>query len=280
MSIENFLADQHKTKPSRFKDVAGKLLSKKEPEDSRPWKWEEEISNEKLDEMENKLEQLRLYHQFTTYLKAVFYLRSIDPERPLNIDKRMLRIARQEWKKNTQNGESLSSTMQGVPLNLLDPHRGLTMTDDTWESMEIERDKNSSFMPYYLENSSFMHLLDPKREIYISESAHLQINEYLEQEKNNNRWGSFALISSEMRLLDPSRPPISDETQWQGMKKDLKSLRTKSDDNWFHILVASVRLRILAAHKVEVTKNGILITDKNPFPLDITIPSRPVRKKI
>ena len=42
MSIEGYLKSTE-NKPRTFKNVAGKLLAEKEPEDTRPWRWEDEI---------------------------------------------------------------------------------------------------------------------------------------------------------------------------------------------------------------------------------------------
>ena len=39
-------------------------------------------------------------------------------------------------------------------------------------------------------------------------------------------------------------------------------------------------MRILAAYKVEVLPEGIIITDKPPEKLDTDLPPRPIRKKV
>ena len=154
MSVESFLAqDDERKKPRHFNDVADKLLNEKEPNDPRPWKWEEELGERE------------------------------------------------------------------------------------WKGMETE----------------------------------------LERDRKNNDWWRFALHASRLHLLDPQRPLPLVPADWEGMETELETNRKKNQ--WGSFAYLASFMRILAAHKAEVTKQGIEITDTPPEQFD-EIPKRPVRRRI
>lgn len=96
---------------------------------------------------------------------------------------------------------------------------------------------------------------------------------FLEIEKSDLLFW-FALHAAAIRILDPSINISINSTKW----KQMQELLDRNSMLHFGQLVGA--MRILAAHQVEWTQKGLIITDTPPNKLDTTIPPRPVRKKI
>lgn len=142
----------------------------------------------------------------------------------------------------------------------------------------LENAHTKSSFTAYLNLFIHIHLLDPNRDIPHKEELRNQIKITTHiLDINKDPIELIANLYSNMRLLDPDNIPTLDKEVWSKMEKLLHA-QIRRGRYWQFADLAS-RMRILAAHKVEVTKDGICITDKPPEKLDANIPPRPVRKK-
>lgn len=238
MSIERFIADQNKNKPRQFKDVVGKLLSEKETVDLRPWKWEEEVT-------EN------------------------DWEHMLNVQKR--NHDEQDW-------APYSLITAGI--FQLDSSRMHAISESTWD--KIKNDVNEKRKDRINRNlakniSKNMGQIDPTRiETEPPQLEEIQ-NRMREGRETENYW-MFIYAATTWKKLYPTQKIDIDEKIWDGIRKLLEQLRQNNQWEVFANIAAS--MRILAAHKIEMTSKGLVITDVPSLQLDAMLFSRPIRKKL
>lgn len=281
MSIEKYLANQQQSRTRQFKDVVGKLLLEKETDDLRPFKWEDEIDSRELDSIESIFGEPSRLEQWPSYLEKAIYLRMLDPKRPASIAQKGLDYAMKQCRRIRRGGDWLNFALQASTLHILDPHRDLHIDTHTWERMN---EKLRIFVPkthQFLEIAAAMRILDPARDLHITTKEREAFCECLKFLQDHNLWFDYRKSYFQIRLILPEFPALSDKMIWDQIKDCLESTRNIGfPEEMFDIAEALAHMRVLAAYKVEVMKDGILITDEYPPPLDISLPPRPVRKKI
>ncbi len=275
MSIEGFLAEQNKNKPRQFKDVVGRLLLEKESEDTRPWKWEEEITENDWLEMMNELKKpqhlqnpMGLGDYFLRFISSIHL---IFPTHKLPIDK-------EKWEKLSKPRiEPLNPTFF---MYLIDAPHAPCIEDRTWMAMEkkLSRLYESELITDFLSHASRMHVLKPNNIIHVEEHFWKQIEKKIEHYSDVGEWYAFTAYAFEARLLDPTRTLFFNKQIWENLSEHLEKLR--HDKRWFMFCCIASWMRVIAANQIELTKDGMLITDKSSEKLDTEIPPRPVRKKI
>lgn len=288
MSVESFLQSQGKKK-SNFKQVAGKLLAEKEPVETRPWKWEEEVTNEDWSKMEQTLEA-HGPHSGSFYASQAADMHVFDPNHSIHIsEKRWTSMKKSlETVADSRLGDEANFAILAACMHLIDPK----LPDShalVWDSLEDGlKNREYEFLRsgedvHYSDLAWAMRILNPDYSLQIGGATMKKMNEKLEEYKMENDWLSFARLASTMRLFDKDFSVSIAIDAWDGMKDKIEYLRRQplGSGEWsvFSRFIAS--MRILAAHKVEVTKEGIVITDEPESPRSSfdEIPKRPVRRK-
>ncbi len=282
MSIEDYL-ESTKKKPRAFKDVAGKLLAEREPNDPRPWKWEEEIGTKEWERIEKPLNSLIDLNIWTSFAKEISLMRTLDPDHIYHIpasawDKMLEKLSTYKQNKKWWEFAELASHLSLLDASrvapLLDNDTLLKIKEDFEKKLQQDRTRNL----WMLEDYAYcIFLLDPSCTPSSNEYLWRKIDSQLAKYKTGGKWGKCIIFASQLRLMNPARALPIDSSMWNEMKKEINTIL--SGDSGDLVGIAS-GLRILAAHKVEVTKDGIIIIDKSPATLDVDIPPRPLRKKI
>ncbi len=279
MSIEeHFAKEANSKKPRHFRDVAGKLMNERESEDSRPWKWEEEITESDWTEILATLEHLRLeglgnrglVGHWNNFVELGAIIHIFDSTINLNIVRQVMEYLERIIKKNQEIG-NLSTTAY---LHLIFPSIKYEISDDTIKERKAHRAWRISKGDAHLIGSDQL----PLKILIPSEIINIPPSVWDMKEWNNSEnMTGFANVFGRNRLVDPP-PQISiDDSLWEKMKVELEVLR--NNNAWVAFCRMAFNMRVLAAHKVEVTENGIEFIDKQPAKLDVALPPRPIRKK-
>ncbi len=282
MSIEKFLSEQQKNKPRTFKDVAGRLLAKEEQVDTRPFKWEDEIGSKEWEGMDKELEEERINGEtkgnWRRFLSTASFIHLIDPHHPLHIDEKTWgkidTWLEQEW------GNSVWECIESASLiHTIDPHHPLHFVEKALDAIkkELEWARENENWSHFVHIASFIHTIAPHHPLRSNKKERDGMDTLLGGQKEIGNYLDFSKLLSRLRLIDTSHPLSIDENVWDGMRDALVSSRTKG--YWYDFAYALSKMRILAAHKIEITEDGIAITDTPPAVLDVALPPRPVRKK-
>ena len=171
--------------------------------------------------------------------------------------------ARKDWRAFASIAAALSQ---------LDPS-SVKISEQDWVGMKsLRTDTQSPKENRDLEKA--MEILGPSgMKTYLDMDSRLQWG--LTRNSKNVNWGYFAEVAKGLKLLYPQQELKLTKEEWDGMKSYLKS-----GLHWNDYTEHLGSMRILVAHKVEMTAKGLVITDTPSDQLDTTIPPRPVRKKI
>ncbi len=273
MSVESFLSSQGKRQPT-FKDVAGKLLPEKEKQNTRPWKWEDEIENEGWERMEKELMGFTNIYELATYLELAFSMHLLEPNRPIGVNSTMLRGVNKAIE-NLSNHRDFEIIGQCIDrMRLLYPKYTIRTDEGENKIWEIVRLRFNGRSPYgdwidLVNIATIMRIHKYNDTLSLNKKETTKV---LESLRTDGKWRHYIALATNLRLIDPNYTiHISNET-WDELEHFLQTNKS---------LYAStvLKMRILAAHKIEVTKEGIQITDDPPETLDVSIPPRPIRKK-
>ena len=129
-----------------------------------------------------------------------------------------------------------------------------------------------------------MNILDPNHPTPLDTITRSGVEEKLKYDRNVLGLKDFFVRAATMRLLDPRSSFHFDQDMWTQMNGELRDLIKKhslqSDYNKYRFAEVASAMRILAAHKVEVSGEGVSIVDQSIDQLDVSVPPRPIRKKI
>ncbi len=272
MSIEShFAKEANSKKPRRFKDVASKLLNEREPEDPRHFKWEEEITNEDWMTAEELLQECNeeiteralrlLYYQFM--LNPIYHHKSFEE---------LIHGVRGSVEHYSENGPLHMVVIGEVLLK----HLRRTKLEINDSEKSIFEKHQLVTINWYVDYRLSLLLLDHNLFGKIPQTTVDRIIHFIDKERKAKT--SYYLSGLVLcKLLGIPYEPLSDEEwvnciSWFGGVKDGID---EIDEKFYRATI----LRILAAHKVELTDDGLVITDKPDQTLDISIPPRPIRKK-
>lgn len=276
MSIEGFLAEQQ-NKPPTFKKVMGTLLAEKEPEDTRPWKWEEEITEKDKEKMIKKLPKFGTDEFFVMHaadLRMAGLEVNIDENKWYEIKKR-LKAFEQLGNKEDEWYPFLGMV---ASLKILGFHVEIDEKIRTWVKSYFKmyyRDKN------WIDYKTLAVMIKKKDPSFEFEEKPFEtvwkgMHEDLIQIANYENWIGFIRCAADLKIIDQDRfTPLSPDI-WKKCIKATNKYRSEVES--YADIAAS--LRILAAHKIEITDKGLKITDDPPEKLDTSLPARPIRKKI
>lgn len=268
MSIEKYLQSKGKTKPN-FREVAGKLMSENQEKDPRPWKWEVEITEDDWKQLDEELEKkwaIGINH----YLSFATRMRLLDPTRKINLDEGRKKDIRSFMVNLDNDSDDLLKIFEtAMDLHLIDSSLSYTLSKERWDvAKELIDGSRQSNNEETRNNGIHLflmgHFFEPGRIPFVP----IDIQHLKENDKNEFDVKAF------LRFLTGETVTISKEL-WD---RNIAELAKHKYDSGFVSLAASAR--ILSAYKVEMTKEGIEITDRGPEILDVSLPSRPVRKKI
>lgn len=283
MSIEGFLAEQKQNQPRRFKDVVGKLLSGKEQEDTRPWKWEEEINDVDHNLAIKKLHELLEKHDTPEYLRLAKYLSSfgiIEEELLTEKIKNYLEdyVKREEKETTLHSAEFRVICFMCADAKSLDPHFDPLSQHPTLLKRIIDyySGDHESFEIY-----SKLHCIDPSLKLPFDSTYYKRFYNSLVDYPQESQASSILRTSPFIRLISPSHYLPTTHEQWMNFNKFLTE--QKDFHQWGAVnqfFYYAYNMRLLAAHKIEMTSKGLVITDVPPPQLDVGVPPRPMRKKI
>lgn len=277
MSIESHLENEAKSnRPRHFKDVVGKLLNEKESEDARPFKWEEEITDEDWKKVEAEIMNeyagegyIDMYHSTTRSLLLLHDMYMLKPDYQHTFPNKVIEGVEDKFHES-KGGRNLD--VAAISLAVL--HR-LKETKEDLNNYDAQMfEKHTSKTPIErIEFQLSLLLLDPYLYKKIPEEKLNIIDHFITASRKEHKLG-FATGLVLYKLLGIPYPPLSEE-EWDRLlsrfEKEKNNIDTKFDN--------AAILRILAAHKVEFIDGDLVITDTPPQSLDTTTPPRPIRKK-
>jgi hypothetical protein len=129
-------------------------------------------------------------------------------------------------------------------------------------------------------------LMDPNRQILPKEqfdASAVSIDEIKKSHIMDNpftitSWREFIKTAASMRLMDPTYDPNLSKADWQNMNEELKVY--ESHKRWDMYGEIAFGMKILAAHKVEITAPGVIdIQMYPPEDLNNSTPSIPEKRK-
>ena len=159
MSIEGYLKSTE-NKPRTFKNVAGKLLAEKEPEDTRPWRWEDEIGEINWKSGQAALQVYDVNSMQFPYLVAS--MSSIDPTR-VHIDKNKLRELMDQLHTHKIRGNWFRYVLLATQIHTIKP-KLLVDLDDKFKkgiARMIDINKNEQDCATYFDFTSYLFPRDP-----------------------------------------------------------------------------------------------------------------------
>jgi hypothetical protein len=130
---------------------------------------------------------------------------------------------------------------------------------------------HASYLKMINPGNNLLEEMQPKlKKIYI---------DYLEFAKEDEDWTDFGIIAGTVKLIYPDFDPKLTPEDWSVLQNELK---TKLNDtvSMGEGLELAVAMKILAAHKVEITAPGVISFEMQP-PADLTEsnPSLPEKRK-
>ncbi len=274
MSIEEHFANEAKSKkPRHFHEVAGKLLNEREQEDTRPFKWEEEITEkdwkqaeeEIISEFENNREGFISYKNLWLLYEMFILNPDYQPTFPNELIESIVGYVEDNRRHNHWNNVVMGQfVLQHLQMKKID------ITD-------IEKTKMEKFptdsLAGEIEYRISLLLRAPHLFAIITEAQREKIDNYIEEMRSaGNTYFAQGLLLYKLLGIPYKNLSIA---EWN----NLISLSVGFKKNMQFKFGSVAQLRILAAHKVECTDQGLVITDLPPTKLDTTLPPRPIRKK-
>lgn len=287
MSIESYLAQEKNNIPASFKKVAGRLLAEKEKNDERPWKWEEEVSENDWKEMDDVLEKIRKRPDWDQFAHMAVCMRMLDPQHPIPLDAEVWKGMNEKLKEHRKRISHLDQFARlASGMRFLDPRWLLPLNEEVWDGMRkrLHYLKNRDEWDSVVKMTLHMNILDHNHPTQLDTLTRSCVEEKLKYDGNVLGVKELIVRAGVMRLLDPRLWIHFDKDLWKQMSVELHELMIKrfipSDFNRYRFAEVASAMRILAAHKVEVGDEGVGIIDNATDQLDVTLPPRPVRKKI
>ena len=257
-----------KPRPARGAEVASGF--KDEEEDGVEFDPKRDISKKDWERMKGQLEKKRAEKNWWHFSYVAMYLCILFPERKaeLNLNEAVFSGIKSELvSRRGSNWVGFSDVAMNLLLIFPDRKSELELDDEVFGvlSNELEKRRGSKNWAGFGEDAMALLLFFPSRrsELNFSDDVFDEIKDKLEASRERD-WWNFSVMAMYLFFLFPDRKDEirMDGAAFNGMKDELFELRRMDDMESFSDM--ATHLYFLAAERVQITENGIVVTSKKP----------------